>query len=390
MSLFTSSRTWTWIWILEILVGAICVWAVTYLQIGDLRDLRAYVEAAKRILAQGDLYNTPDPTVALPYVYPPPLAILFQPFSQYDLKSIAYVWNASGYLSLIIATDLISRSITSLRQISPLARSICRAGVLFGVLIFPPTWLGWRLGQVHCFVLLSFSAALCAASGGRWSSFGGWVGVATWLRVSPAALIFTASRSKSIFRAAFGLAALSSLLMLTQICFGRPNDLIEYLTNPAVRISLRSLAMEANNIALGLQYPIGLLKLLLVVIVSAMFFARVRQSYDNRLTDCCNYVLLLVVIHIAAPILWIYHLVSFAPVFALALIPRLTSSTPRRYLPTYILLFVAYMIMGGDMDYWRVHSSSPMAATGMLVLQNLAIAAVAIPVWTLKCRANVT
>lgn len=374
MKTLLNPRTWTILWILELLAGAVCLFAVTSTQVGDLRDLEVYVEAAARVSSGEPLYSLD--AKALPYLYPPPLAILLQPLTSLRLKSIAYIWNALGYLCLIFGSVLFARCCGRIFSLSSLGIAAVRTAIFFGILVFPPTWLGWRLGQVHGLMFLLVCASLEAGSAGRFKSLGAWIAAGAWLRVSPAIFLAGALGTKSHRSLITGFVLFSALAILLQLFFGKFSDLEDFITGNGLTAVIGILSNEPNNIALSWSFPFGIFKGVLCAIIACLFLAgRKRGAYEFTVVK--NLSLLAVLVHLAGPILWIYHFVTLAPVLGIAIVGRASRSNWQSYMTTYIALFLCFIVMGGDMDFWRVNATSEVARDFLKLVQNIALVVVA-------------
>lgn len=157
-------------------------------------DLEVYLQAARRLSEGKNIYQhtyiipRPDWVMQNFFIYPPLLPVLLKPFAYCSAAEALNWWNAVNYLCILIG----SISLAQLLQHTP-ARVVhleWRTYIVAGIaVIFPPTWLGFRLGQIHGIIFALVAIFIRLVIENRTHLAGAILALATWLKMSPLFLL---------------------------------------------------------------------------------------------------------------------------------------------------------------------------------------------------------
>ena len=189
-----------------------------------LLDFEAYRGAAARLQSGESLYREPfDVTVEhgqvfhIHYLYPPFLAALLAPWLTTG-PLLPYLWCAVGFMALVMSAWLLARLAP---PTVPLGQRAAFPVLLFLLLCFEPVYWGAREGQVDAILLLLLCGWVTALQHRNDLGAGFLLGLAIWIKMSPALLLVGALRFRQ-WRVFVGvlLASLSAILLILALPHG--------------------------------------------------------------------------------------------------------------------------------------------------------------------------
>jgi alpha-1,2-mannosyltransferase len=230
-----------------------------------------------------------------PFVYPPLLAILFEPLTLLPCATAVYIWEGITALLLTGALFLLGR-------MWPL-----RAGtftlVCGATLMSFPLVMGLYYGQIHVLILFGLVLALWRYQRGDWLGTGIAIAIVAWIQVIPGLfVIFFLLRRE--WRVVFTMLGVGALLLLGMVLLLGPQWVPDYLfsiqhTSATFRVSYNACLVD--------RY--GLWGAFLVLAVYVTVLAR----FSGDLT--VGFLWTIATMILMSPIAWQYFLLWLMPAF---------------------------------------------------------------------------
>jgi len=283
-----------------------------------LLDFEVYRGAAERLQAGVSLYSEPfhipveqQQIFHVYYLYPPLLAALIQPWLGTE-SLLPYLWCGVGLGALLVSAWLLAQMAP---PSFPVGRRATFLILLFLLLCFEPVYWGAREGQVDAIVLLLLCGWLYGLHNRNEFGAGFVLGLAIWIKMSPAILLLGALRFRR-WRVLWGvlLASLSAVLLILAV----PNGVIalrdffswlpELTAGELLANYTYNFAFDRALVgALGLMPTAGLLTGIKVFIVGsvALLLSKMPATSGSDLGYSATAVSCMVFV---SPVLWFHHL----------------------------------------------------------------------------------
>lgn len=184
------------------------------------------------------------------YIYPPFLAVVLRPITAFSYHRANQLWFAANLL-------LFAASAALLMTWRPVAATpLARAGVLFAMLNFYPTFRAFQCGQVGLVLLFLLSGALWCLERGR-DPLAGWlVAIAAAIKLTPAVLVIWMLAARRWRAAAWSAAASVALLAISVAGAGWSNHVA--FVSDFLPVLSRGAATFANQSLEGFLARLGL------------------------------------------------------------------------------------------------------------------------------------
>jgi alpha-1,2-mannosyltransferase len=221
-----------------------------------LADFVIYSQAAKTLLAGGNIYRdgypteiAPGHTFLLPYLYPPFLAHVLSKFVSLPETTLKFVWNTIGFICVgtTVAVLVALTSPSWWRELS-LPKRVAITG--FFVICFEPLYHGVAYGQVTAIVLACLSLFVFNSIKGRDSIAGIALAIAIHIKVTPILLLLAPllfGRWKTI---AWCLSTTAVLAGVTILDLGSPRIFVDFFESLSQSLSNQGISENPFNFSL--------------------------------------------------------------------------------------------------------------------------------------------